>query len=301
MARAFLCLAALATLAPAASARGPEIRLDDVDLFYRVYSAAGGHPSAEQLDRDYLGKGSAGLHEFARLRNVTGARMADALAKHPEYYTGARKCLETLPAVKRRLTIAFTRLARLYPEAAFPPVTILVGRGRPVGITNPSGVSVGLEALCMADFMNPDPEDRFVHVIAHEYGHTQQSAAGQKDLEPGDPGATVLALSLIEGAGELTAKLISGDVANHGPPEEARGHEVEIGRRFLADQDKTDVSAWLYNAKPGAPGDLGYYVGFRIVKAYYDRAADKHLALADIYAMRDPKQLLAKSGWKPGD
>jgi len=301
MRRMLVLLAALATVASAPAPRGAEIRLDDVDLFYRVYAAAGGHPSAEQLDRDYLAKGSAGLHEFARLRNVTGARIAAALAQHPEYYTGARKCLETLPAVKRRLTAAFARLARLYPEAAFPPVTILVGRGRPVGITNPSGVSVGLEALCMADFMNPDPEDRFVHVIAHEYGHIQQSAAGQKDLEPGDPGATVLAMSLMEGAGELTAMLISGDVANHGPPDEARGHEVDIGRRFLTDQDKTDLSAWMYNGKPDAPGDLGYYVGYRIVKAYYDRAADKHQALADIYAMRDPKALLAKSGWKPGD
>lgn len=294
-------LLALATAGSAAVARGPEIRLGDVDLFYRVYSAAAGHPSAEQLDRDYLQAGSAGLHEFARLRNVTGARIAAALAEHPEYYTGARKCLEALPAVKRRLTVSFARLAKLYPEAAFPPVTILVGRGRPVGITNPSGVSVGLEALCMAEFMNPDPEERFVHVIAHEYGHIQQSAAGQKNLEPGDPGATVLAMSLMEGAGELTAMLISGDVANHGPPDQARSHEVEIGRRFLADQDKTDLSAWMYNARPGAPGDLGYYVGFRILKAYYDRARDKHRALADIYAMRDPKALLAKSGWKPGD
>ena len=296
-----VALLALATAGSAAVARGPEIRLGDVDLFYRVYSAAAGHPSAEQLDRDYLQAGSAGLHEFARLRNVTGARIAAALAEHPEYYTGARKCLEALPAVKRRLTVSFARLAKLYPEVAFPPVTILVGRGRPVGITNPSGVSVGLEALCMAEFMNPDPEDRFVHVIAHEYGHIQQSAAGQKDLEPGDPGATVLAMSLMEGAGELTAMLISGDVANHGPADQARGHEVEIGRRFLADQDKTDLSAWMYNARPGAPGDLGYYIGFRILKAYYDRTRDKHRALADIYAMRDPKALLTKSGWKPGD
>src|ERR1700761_3429122 len=179
MTRLLLALAALAMTAAAPAPqipriRGPEIRLDDVTLFYRIYEGAGGHPAAEQLDRDYLAQGSTGLHEFAKLRNVTGQRIADAIAQHPDYYTHARQCLAALPRVKQRLTVAFAKLAALYPEAVFPPVTIVVGRGRPVGITNPAGVTIGLEALCMAEFMNPNPEDRFVHVVAHEYGHIEQ-------------------------------------------------------------------------------------------------------------------------------
>ena len=47
-------------------------------------------------------------------------------------------------------------------------------------------------------------------------------------------------------------------------------------------------------------GDLGYWVGYRIVKAYYQRAADKQQALREILELSDPKAFLAKSGWRPG-
>src|ERR1700735_5216035 len=59
---------------------GPVIRIDDVARFYTVYDAAGSHPTAEQLQRDYLDVGSDGLHIFAKIRNITGANMAATLA-----------------------------------------------------------------------------------------------------------------------------------------------------------------------------------------------------------------------------
>lgn len=294
-------LAALAFAAPALAApRGPQFVTRDIDRFFRIYDAAHGHPSVEALDRDYLAQGSPALHEFARLRNVTGQRMAANIEAHPETYENARRCLAVLPGVRRRLTAAFTRLARLYPEAKFPPVTLVVGRGRPVGITSPSGVTIGLEAICAADFMDPNLEDRFVHNIAHEYGHIQQAPALQA-LSPGDPGATVLTMSLMEGVGEFTAELISGGVGNSQHKAWTKGHEPQIEQAFVRDEDSTDLSRWMYNGPGDAahPGDLGYWVGYRIVKAYYAHAADKHQALVDIYEMRDPKAFLAQSGWTP--
>lgn len=285
---------------PAYAAKGPEIVTSDVDRFYRVYEGAGRHPTAEQLDRDYLAHGGPALNEFAKLRNVTGARIAKTLETSPATYENARKCLAVLPGVKRRLTAAFAKLAELYPEAKFPPVTIVVGRGRPVGITSPSGVTMGLEALCAADFMNPDLEDRFVFTIAHEYGHIQQPAALQA-LEPGQPGATVLRMSLMEGAAEFVGELISGGVGNSQHAAWTKGREREIGEAFLRDKDKTDLSAWLYNGPGDAskPGDLGYWAGYRIVKAYYEGAPDKRTALQEILRTDDPEAFLAESGWRP--
>jgi hypothetical protein len=283
-----------------AAPAGPSILTEDVERFYKVYAAANHHPTAEQLDRDYLAAGTPGLHEFAKLRNVSGQSIAAAIEKRPQIYEDARRCLAVLPNVRRRVAAALDKLARIYPEAKFPPVTIVVGRGRPVGITNPSGVTVGLEALCAADFMNPNPEDRFVHVVAHEYGHIQQSPA-QQALNPGDPGATVLTLSLIEGAADFVGELISGDIGNQATFASAKGHEAKIESAFAEDEDKADASNWLYNGvpSPGKPTDLGYWVGYRIVKAYYAHAADKHQALRDIFEMTDPKAFLASSGWRP--
>jgi hypothetical protein len=292
--------AVLAAALPAAPANAPQILTDDVALFYKVYESAARHPTAEQLDRDYLAAGSEGLRRFAKLRNVTGARIVETIDKHPQTYEDARRCMAVLPQVKQRLSGAFAELARRYPEAKFAPVTLLVGRGRPVGITDATGISIGLEAMCAADFMNPNLENRFVYNVAHELGHIQQPAEVQL-LNPGDPGATVLMLSLIEGAAEFNAELIAGEIGQSQLKAWTKEREAEIEAAFLRDKDKTDLSHWLYNGPgdAGHPGDLGYWVGYRIVKAYYLHAKDKHQALRDIFTMRDAHAFLARSGWHP--
>ncbi len=272
--------------------------IEDVVRFYRLYDEAQGRPGAERLQRDYLDAGSEGLRHFAQRRRVTGARIADALTRRPQLYVEARRCMETLPRVQARLTQALQRLATLYPEAQLPPVTIVVGPGKPVGIGYPdTGLQIGLEALCAVDWMNPDLEARFVHVIAHEYAHVQlDPATADSDLRP----STVLERSLAEGAAEFVAELISGQVAyaHFGPL--TRGREQEIETAFVADMRGTDLSRWLDNSTAEKPGDLGYWVGYRIVKAYYQRAADKHRALGEILRMRDPDAFFAASGWRPG-
>jgi uncharacterized protein YjaZ len=62
----------------------------------------------------------------------------------------------------------------------------------------------------------------------------------------------------------------------------------------------TDLSRWLDNATADTPGDLGYWVGYRIVKAYYRNAPDKRRATGEILRMADPKAFFADSGWQPG-
>jgi hypothetical protein len=275
---------------------GPTIHIEDVDRFYKVYDAAGGQPTADQLQHDYIDPGSDGLHQFARMRKISGAAIAETLAKRPEIYSDAKRCMDVLPAVRKRVVVALRTLGHLYPEAKFPLVTIAVGRGKPVAVGSPvSGVQIGLEALCATDWLNPNVEDRFVHVIAHEYVHVQQVQALVDDEHP-----TVLAMSLIEGAAEFTAELISGKVSNSRLGESTAGREKEIETAFVADQDKTEISAWLYNSTPEQPRDLGYWVGYRIVKSYYRHASDKRRALREILEMTDPKAFLAKSGWYPG-
>jgi hypothetical protein len=288
-----------ATAALAAADASPEIQIADVYRFYKVYDAADGHPTADQLQHDYLDPGSDGLHNLAKARNVTGARIADNIAKHPEMYTDARRCMEVLPRVRQRVQVALRKLIRLYPEAILPPVTIAVGRGRPVGIGSPAtGLQIGLEALCAIKFDSLDAEERFVRVIAHEYIHVQQSQALDDDEHP-----TLLERSVIEGGAEFGAELIAGHPAEiDSPPFRATtaGHEKEIETAFVADEDNTDLSKWLDNSTLDKPGDLGYWVGYRIVKSYYQHATDKRRALRDIIEISDPKLFLAKSGWYPG-
>jgi hypothetical protein len=54
-----------------------------------LHEAAGGHPTAAQLQHDYLDRGSPGLKHLAGARNVTGARIAEAIEKRPARASGA--------------------------------------------------------------------------------------------------------------------------------------------------------------------------------------------------------------------
>ena len=277
----------------------PVIHIEDVAAFYKLYDATNGHPTADQLQHDYLDPGSDGLHNLAKVRNVTGAKIADNIAKHPEIYSDARQCMAVLPRVRQRVQVALQKLGHLYPEARFPPVTIAVGRGKPVGVGSPvTGLQIGLEALCAVKWMDPNVEDRFVRVIAHEYIHVQQAAALSDDEHP-----TLLERSLLEGAAELGAELLTGQPAEVTSPQmrsATQGHEKEIESAFLTDADNTDFAKWLDNSSYDKQGDLGYWVGYRIVKSYYQHAAEKRRALREIIEMTEPKAFLAKSGWSPG-
>jgi hypothetical protein len=286
------------TGASSASVDQPVIQIDDVTRFYAVYDAAHGHPSAEVLQHDYLDRGSDGLHRLMKLRNLTAARIAASLAGNPEMYVNARGCMAVLPRGRERLLDAFRKLAQLYPEAKFPPVTIVIGRGKPIGVADASGVMISLESLCAVTWMEPDLEDRFVHVVAHEYAHVQQAIASPAFYNNEKP--TVLEESLIEGAAEFTAELTSGSASDTDLKAITKGREQEIEEAFVADKDKTDLSGWLYNGTLTRPGDLGYWVGYRIVKSYYEHAADKQQALRDILQMKDAGAFLAGSGWQPG-
>ena len=155
-----------------------------------------------------------------------------------------------------------------------------------------TGVQVGLEALCATEYLNSNVEDRFVHVIAHEFARVQQVPALVDDEN-----ATVLEGSLNEGAAEFTAELISGEVAYSYFSKSTKVHEKEIETAFASDEDKTDRSQWLNNGTREKPGDLGYWVGYRIVKSYYQHASDKRQALREILEMTDSRAFLAKSGW----
>lgn len=291
------CAASTPAPAPIAAPQpGPVIAIDDVALFYRLYESSGGRPTAAQIQRDYIDRGSPGLRTFLAARQTTADRIAEAIAERPAVYADARRCMALLPRVRARADAALRTLRDLYPAARFPPVTIAIGRSRPIAIGSPeTGVQIGLEALCAAGFINPDPEDLFVRVIVHEFIHVQQV----RELVDGQ-NLTVLEGSVMEGAAEFLTELLTGAVSSAYLAPLVAGREAAIETAFVADMDKTDLSAWLYNTQPDQPGDLGYWVGYRIVRAYYAQAPDKRRAVAEILAVRDARAFLKASGWRPG-
>jgi hypothetical protein len=274
----------------------PRVKIvtSDVTNFYRIYDAAGGKPSGAALQRDYIDRGSDGVRQFVPLRIVSGDELASEIAREPAVYERARTCASILPSAKRRLNQSMARLVRLYPRAKTPPVWILIGRNNSGGTTGSSGVLIGLEVVCRPDAAQTNVQDHLIHVVAHEYAHVQQP-------EPnGSP--YVLRDSLREGVAELVAELTSGQISNPQLLKWTSGKEKQIETSFAAAVDSKDLSPWLYNGlgSPDKPGDLGYWVGYRIAKAYYLKHRRTRSALAELIESQDPHAILKASGWHPG-
>lgn len=287
-------LALVPQAAPAAEAGAfvAGVKYQDVDRFFRVLDAAGGRPDAATLQRDYLDAGSAGLREFIPNRIESADALARKIAENPAIYARARQCSAGLPSVERRVRSAYLAMQHVLPEAKLPDTTILIGRGNSGGTSGPSGALIGLEVACDPAFFREGGAAGIAHLIAHELAHTQQT---------GFRGDTLLVAALNEGVAEFIGELISGQVSNAQHAAEVAGREREIERAFAREMRGTDASRWLYN-RPGTaewPGDLGYWVGYRIARSHFERATDKRAAVREMLAGGDAEAFLKASGWAP--
>ncbi|MFC0253151.1 DUF2268 domain-containing putative Zn-dependent protease [Massilia consociata] len=193
--------------------------------------------------------------------------------------------------MKERVPALVERLKALYPAARDPRVTVVIGPGNSGGTVAGTNVLIGLEVACANRGASALPlEERLAALIAHELVHTQQR---------GFAGRTLLDASLNEGVAELVGELLSGRIHNEHLRAWSQAGTTATDARFRAAMRKTDLGDWIYNGAgtPDAPGDLGYWYGYRIAKAFYERSPDKQAAVARLLEETDAEALLRDSGW----
>lgn len=261
----------------------------------RTFGAAPGSPERAEFDSVALPIG----------RENAASTLARKYLARRQYYDAIRTntlAVDTARAVKDSIRAAFRRLEVLYPEATYADVYFLIGRMNSGGTVSGSRLLIGTE-LFARDASTPTGElnawERAVtgqlsdlpHIVAHEFVHTLQARrAGPR---------TLLGASLGEGAADFIAELISGKhIVN---PAYAYGdaRERELWAEFRAVMDSTDTGNWLYQGDKAKdrPADLGYWMGYKIAKAYYDKATDKRAAVKEILRFTDPRAFLQASGY----
>jgi hypothetical protein len=263
----------------------------DVLNFYKVYDSAGGKPSAAALQTGYLDLGSPAVRDFTPNRIVSAQRLAAQVANEPAIYQGARECLGLMPAAQASFRRSTRRFRALYPEAVVPNVSFVIGANNSGGTSGPSGLIMGLEVICRSGGPSRRPiRDRLNSLVAHEAAHASQSPTQN---------GTLLAVAIREGVPELVAELTTGEILNDHLKIWTRGREAQIERDFRAQMDGRDFKNWVYNGigTPEKPGDLAYWVGYRIARSYYNRAGDKRTALKRLLTDEDYQGILRDSGW----
>ncbi|HMF71099.1 MAG TPA: hypothetical protein VK616_06470, partial [Flavitalea sp.] len=106
----------------------------------------------------------------------------------------------------------------------------------------------------------------------HEYVHTQQSASG----------STLLGKCLEEGSADFIAELATRQKNLNDYMLYGQRNESSLKRRFRFEMYRRSSVNWLYNGEKAEHADLGYFMGYAICKAYYDKSADKKKAVKEI-------------------
>jgi Predicted Zn-dependent protease (DUF2268) len=274
----------------------------DLDNFWRAYADAANATSVEEKEkifqREYLDKGSAGLKDFVKLRIKSAHELVAVIEERPKFYASLKEITPRVSGMEPAIRASFVKLKELYPNAVFPDVYFLIGVMNSGGTTAGSGLLIGLEM----HGKTPDTDmsemsswlrqvlgsaDELPQVVAHELIHYQQTGEGK----------TLLAQCLHEGSADFVGELISGGQINAHLREYGDAHEADLWREFSQAMDKDNASQWLYQGgkSKDRPADLGYYIGYRISQAYYERAADKKKAIHDILTVHDFHALLEES------
>jgi Predicted Zn-dependent protease (DUF2268) len=275
--------------APGANAPTPDpdsahLVTSDIRLFWSALDRAPADSLAPYFQRDYLEKASVGVRDFIPGRIQSAEDLAEYVQNHRAVYDSVRAANLDVASADAAIRTAFRKLKALYPPAVFPDVYFVIGRFNSGGTSTSHGLLIGAE-------MYRDPA-RLPSIVSHELVHYQQHYENKKLLEH----------AFMEGSADFVGELISGAQINGDKMSYGLAHEGELWTEFSAHFDDTNYFPWMYG-KPndGRPNDLGYFIGYRIAKAYYDRTQDKAQALRDIITARDGnvRELLSMSGYAP--
>jgi hypothetical protein len=276
----------------------------DIPNFWRAFDKASSKDDGEVFEREYLEPGTAGLHDFVKNRIQNGGALAKKVAARHQYFTAIREstlAVDGSPTIKEAIRASFRRLKEIYPNAVFPDVYFLIGRMNSAGTVSSNGLLIGVEMNARSENTPTDELSAWEkavigeianlpHVVAHELIHIQQRMSGKESL---------LREALNEGGADFMGELISGGTINNVQRNYGDAHEKALWTQFQEDMMGKDFSGWLYQGDKSKdrPADLGYYMGYRICKAFYDRASDKAEAVRRILNIADAEGFLRESGY----
>ena len=276
----------------------------DIDRFWRAYDRAAKATTFRDTLRaffeDYYLDASPGLVDFIRSRIGSEYDLIATIKRHPGYYRAMRPATARVEATAPAVRHVLQRWGEIYPGAVFPDVYFVIGRMNSGGTTGADKILIGAEMYGRTP-ASPDSElsawhravlkgpDSLEFIVAHELVHVNQTGP--------DP-QTLLGAAIQEGSADFLGELITGGSINAGLRRWADPREAELWKEFQGAMRGSDVSHWLYEgerATADRPADLGYYMGYRITQAYYQRATDKARAIGEILAVKDYDAFLASS------
>lgn len=254
---------------------------NDVDNFWKAFDSL--EYSKENPFEEYIKNGTIGLQGFIPYRIVSADSLLNMVIRNKQVYERMRGIEIKIKEQEKLIKPYFYALEYWYPNAVYPPVYFIIGRYNSGGTVSENGLLIGAEMLTSLEDL---PE-----LVIHESIHFQQKFPQGK--------TNLLQQSIIEGAADFIAELVTGNKGNLEANEYGNKHKDELCKEFVELMYKDKMQDWLYgtSGKDKRPNDLGYWIGYEIVKAYFDKVEDKKLAVYNILNIEDHKRFLKESGY----
>jgi hypothetical protein len=276
----------------------------DVKNFWKAYDLAQ-KDTTHRLDiykKYYIDAGTDGLQDYFAYKINNMPFFVKAHDEKPEFYKAIRKNTYTVDQQKAQMQNGFVKMKELYPAALFPNIYFVIGAFSSGGTSSDNGLLIGLDQAVRSPDIPVDElslwqRNNFTYLkdlpnlIAHELVHYNQKNMAQD--------TTLLRAVLVEGMADFIGELTSGRTANDRLHVWAKGKEKQIWADFEKEMYLKRAYNWIANSNQETvdhPADLGYWVGYQICKAYYNKSADKKKAVEDMLNIKDYKGFYDKSG-----
>jgi uncharacterized protein YjaZ len=282
------------------NAKEAELVSTDILNFIDAYKALKTNSDTiETIQTLYLDKATPGLKEYIARFNLSANAISQAIQKYPEEYKKIEKFYRQMAEIERVFLDQMETYKKVIPQAMFPPTYLLIADYSGIGQASKTGQLISIERKCVDDI------EQLKNLIVHELTHFQQAVTMgmAKYISIYAKKDNLLDVVLREGGAEfITFKLVRKREDQFKKLHDYEKNELAYWERFKTDLKNQDSTFWL-NAKhdndEGIPVQLGYGLGYKIVEAYYNQAADKTKALLDILLMEDANVFFEKSNYKP--
>jgi hypothetical protein len=268
----------------------------DIANFIEAYKLL--NPESDSLailQANYFDKGSPGLKEYCNRHGLTPENLSSAIRNAPEAYAEIPDFFDSLSEFNGLVLNEFVKFGQKIPDAMYPPTYLLIGANRGIAQASPQGQLITV----VRGMKRPD---RLINVIIHELAHFQQarSLGFQAYVGIYSKPNNMLDLILREGGAQfINYYLIRDNAQDYSQLKYFEDDEKALRDKFEKDLNKQDSSYWLWESlgQKDHPILLGYAVGYKIIKSYYENTEDKDDAIQDILAITNPKEFLANSGY----
>lgn len=253
----------------------------DIDLFWQQFDKM---DEVKKPFNIYLEQGSQGVRDFIPYRIESAKNLLRVVRNKTADYEAIRSGSYEVSTHIDQMKACYQNLKKLYKEAVFPPAYFVIGAFNSGGTSTSNGLIMGVE-------MQQDIS-KLPYIVAHELIHFNQKYNEQNN--------TLLTQSIKEGAADFIGELISGKHINENAMSYFDANEETLCKEFVTIMDSKKYQGWLYGSKgkkPRRPNDLGYTIGYKICKAYYEQQNDSTKAIIDILNISDFQQFLKDSGY----